>query len=168
MLRIKLDATGVDELQALRRDKTLKPAERDRVEMVALSAAGWKVREIAKHLGYCEETVRRVFRQYRTEGMYALWQDHPGTKTDWARRRQVESVLLEVLPERPRWTSAQLSVALQCSGIYLGARQTRRYLSRIAKWQRVKVSASDKPDLTIVVMAMKELALRADRPKQES
>jgi transposase len=168
MLRIKLDAAGVEGLQALRRDKTLKPAERDRVEMVALSVADWKVKAIAGHLGYCEETVRRVFRQYRTEGMKALRHELPGPEPDLARRERVEGALKELLAQSRTWTAGQLAEALRERGINLGARQARRYLSRIATWRRVKRSLSHKQDAVKVAEAEKELAVLANGPKQAS
>ncbi len=43
MLRIKLSDEQATMLSVWRRDSSLKPAERDRVEMVALSASGWSV-----------------------------------------------------------------------------------------------------------------------------
>jgi transposase len=168
MLRIKLDAAGGEGLQALRRDKTLKPAERDRVEMVALSVAGWKVKEIAKHLGYCEETVRRVFRQYRTEGMKALRHELPGPEPDLARRGRIEEMLKQLLAESRTWTAPQLSEALGERGIEMSARQTRRYLSRIASWRRVKRSLSHKQDAVKVAEARQELAVLANERKQAS
>jgi transposase len=168
MWRIKLDEAGGEGLQALRRDKTLKPAERDRVEMVALSVAGWKVSEIARHLGYCEETVRRVFRQYGTEGMQALRHDLPGPEPDLARREQVERALKELLAQSRTWTARQLAGALGEREINLSARQTRRYLSRIATWRRVKRVLSHKQDQAQVVKAREELALLVNRPKQGS
>ena len=47
-------------------DPSLKPAERDRLEVVALSASGWTVAKVFSHLGYCVETVRRLFRRFPT------------------------------------------------------------------------------------------------------
>ncbi len=41
MLRLRLTPDERTAVQALRRDRTLTPAERDRVEMVLLSADGW-------------------------------------------------------------------------------------------------------------------------------
>ena len=166
MWRIKLGEAGVEGLQALRRDKTLKPSERDRVEMVALSAAGWKVSDIARHLGCCEETVRRVFRQYKAEGMQAMRHDLPGPEPDLARRGQVEGALKELLSESRTWTAGQLAEALHKRGITLGPRQTRRYLSRIASWKRVKRSLSYKQDQAQVAKAKEDLALLANEPKQ--
>ncbi len=41
------------ELQALRRDPTLRPRERDRVEGLLLSDRGLKVPDLADHLACC-------------------------------------------------------------------------------------------------------------------
>jgi transposase len=168
MLRIKLDATGAEELQSLRRDKTLKPAERDRVEMVALSVAGWKVSEIARHLKYCEETVRRVFRQYRVEGLKSVRLEPPGPEPDLGRRGQVEEALRVLLAEGRTWTAGQMSEVLRERGMELSTRQTRRYLSRIASWRRTKRSLKHKQDEKKVAAAKEELALLANEPKQAS
>lgn len=168
MWRIKLDAAGAEELQALRREKALKRAERDRVEMVALSVAGWKVKAIAGHLGYCEETVRRVFRQYKVDGMKALRHESPGPGPDLARRRQVEGALGERLSESRTWTAGQLAEALRERGIELSARQTRRYLSRVASWRRTKRSLEHKQDVGKVAAAKEELAVLANGRKQAS
>ncbi len=64
MLRIKLSPEQRSELQELGRDKSLKPAERDRVEMVFLADAGWTVAQIAEHLECHPQTVRRLFARY--------------------------------------------------------------------------------------------------------
>jgi transposase len=168
MLRIKPDAAGAEELQALRRDKTLKPAERDRVEMVALSVAGWKVREIAGHLKYCEETVRRVFRQYKVEGLKAVRLEPPGPEPDLGRRGQVEEALRALLAESRTWTAGQLSEALRERGMELSTRQTRRYLGRVASWRRTKRSLKHKQDEGKAAKAGEELALLANEPKQAS
>ena len=168
MWRIKLDAAGVEGLGVLRRDKTLKPAERDRVEMVALSVAGWKVGAIAGHLGYCEETVRRVFRQYKAEGLGAVRHEPPGPGPDLERRGRVEGELKRLLAESRTWTAAQLAEALREKDLQLSARQTRRYLHPIASWKRVKRSLSHKQDPTLVAKATEDLALLANEPKQES
>ena len=58
MLRIKVSEEQARELVVWRRDPSLKPAERDRVKMLALSAAGFSVAKIASHLGYSVETAR--------------------------------------------------------------------------------------------------------------
>ena len=54
MLRLTLSDAERAAVQALRRDRTLSPAERDRVEMILLSEAGWSLPRIAAHLG-CQD-----------------------------------------------------------------------------------------------------------------
>src|SRR2546423_624700 len=86
MLRIILTTEQHTELQALRRDGTLSPVDRDRVEMLALSAAGWRVPAIAAHLGYHPETVRRLFHRFPDTGFAVVRHRPPGPGPDLARR----------------------------------------------------------------------------------
>jgi len=51
MIRVIVTPEQRDTVQALRRDPMLRPAERDRVEMVLLSAEGWSPPRVARHLG---------------------------------------------------------------------------------------------------------------------
>src|SRR3954453_5663023 len=62
MIRVTLTEPERTPVQALRRDATLRPAERDRVAMVLLSAAGWTVPAIAQHLGYCAPPGRTMLK----------------------------------------------------------------------------------------------------------
>src|SRR5438067_10947669 len=101
MLRITLTPDQHEELHALRRDPTLSPADRDRVEMLALSAAGWGVPAIAEHLGYHPETVRRLFHRLPADGLAAVRHRPPGPPPDAARRERV-AALLTSLPEQER------------------------------------------------------------------
>ena len=52
MICLKLTPEQRADLRQLRRDRTLKPAERDRVEMALLSDAGWAVPRIAEQLAW--------------------------------------------------------------------------------------------------------------------
>src|SRR5205823_14833866 len=88
MLRIILSPEQHTELQTLRRDPTLRPADRDRVEMPALSAAGWAVGAIADHLGYHPETARRPLRRFPAEGFAAVRQCPTGPPADPERRER--------------------------------------------------------------------------------
>jgi putative transposase len=65
MLRVTLSPEQAEAVRSLRRDASLLPAERDRVEMVLLSAEGWSAPKIAAHLGYCSATVRTVLVTFR-------------------------------------------------------------------------------------------------------
>jgi hypothetical protein len=115
MLKIRLTDELAAELARWRRDPSLKAAERDRVEMLALSNSGWKVAELASHLGYSVETVRRLFRRFPIEGFGAIRHETPGPAKDEYRRRIVEDALERLLRQERTWTSGQLAEALSTS-----------------------------------------------------
>src|SRR5918997_7130860 len=89
MIRLTLTEVQRAALQAARRDPTFTPAERDRVEMVLLSATGWSPPAIAQHLGYCAATVRTVLKQFPTTGVAGLHRQRPGPAPNLARRTQI-------------------------------------------------------------------------------
>ena len=72
MIRIVLNAEQREAVQALRRDPRLRPAERDRVEMLLLSEAGWAAPRIAQHLECSTATVRRFFHAFQSAGLAAV------------------------------------------------------------------------------------------------
>lgn len=158
MLRITLTSDQHDQLQTLRHDLTLSPADRDRVEMLALSAAGWAVPTIGAHLGYHPETVRRLFRRFPTAGFAAVRHQPPGPSVDLTRRQRIEAALTALLGQERTWTAAQLAEALREHGVRLSGRQTRRYLATIAAWRRTQRTLSHKQDPVRVQQAKRELA----------
>jgi transposase len=167
MIRVTLSESERRAVQALRRDPSLRPAERDRVEMVLLSAAGWSPPAIAQHLGYCAVTVRRVLQRYRTTGPAALHRQRPGPRPDVARRHQVTTSLERLLAQPRTWTTAQLAHALREEGIALSPRQVRRYLrGRGARWRRTVRSLRHKQDPDRVEHAKRRLAMLAQRTAQ--
>src|SRR5947207_9466332 len=160
MLRITLTSEQAAELPGWRHDARLSPAERDRVEMVALSAAGWPVARTAAHLGYCAETVRRLFRRFPTEGWGAIRHEAPGPAPDAARRQQVETVLAGLLAQPRTWTAGQLAETLPGEGIRLSVRQVRRYLRGLdAGWRRTKRSLRHQQHPARVARAKATLAV---------
>ena len=169
MLRIKLSAEQATELAKLRRDATLRPAERDRLEMLALAAAGWPVARIATHLGYCAETVRRLFRRFPVEGWDAVRHLAPGPAPDQARRAAVEAAVRSLLVQERTWTAGQVAEALGRAGIALSSRQVRRYLRRLdAGWRRTKRSVSHRQDPAQAAAASAELAAFANGRRRAS
>ncbi len=146
MIRLTLTSNECVAVSALRRDATLTPAERDRVEMVLLSAGGWSPPRIAVHLAYNPATVRRVLTQFKQTGATSLRRRPPGPPPDAARRQRVEAALGALLDQDRTWTAAQLAAALRESGIDLSTRQTRKYLSRIAAWRRTVQTLRHKQD----------------------
>jgi putative transposase len=146
MIRTQLDDATRDELQALRR-KPLSPKVRDRIEMVILSDAGWSAPRIAKHLGYCGQTVRDLLRGFLARGPAALYPFRSGPPPDVARRDRLAEGLTRLLTEERTWTSRQLSQALAGRGIVPGPRQVRRHLKRIkAGYRRTASTLKHKQD----------------------
>jgi putative transposase len=152
-------------VQALRRDRGFAPAERDRVEMVLLSDAGWPPPRIAAHLGCCAATVRTVLKRFGARGTAGLRRARPGPPQDEARRAQVTAALDRLLGQDRTWTAAQLADALGEQGIALSTRQTRKYLVGMgARWRRVQRSVRHKQDPAAVEQAERVLTSLKNRP----
>jgi transposase len=164
MIRLTLTPDDKVAVQALRRDATLSPAERDRVEMVLLSAVGWSPPRIATHLRCHAKTVRLVLVRFREQGPSSLRRRRPGPPPDGARRTQVEAALEQLLDQDRTWTAAQLAQALTERGIHLSTRQTRKYLGRIAAWRRTVRSLRHKQDAGKAERAKTVLASLKKRP----
>src|SRR5512142_1636338 len=162
MIRIHLDNATRSQLNALRRTDLPAPAH-DRVEMVALSDAGWSPPRIAAHLGYHPQTVRDRLRDFLARGTDALSRRRPGPAPDLGRRHEVARALTELLGEGHTWTSRQLSEALAGRGLALGPRQTRRHLKRLrAGYRRTTNTLKHKQDPAKAARAGRVLAnLRA-------
>jgi transposase len=169
MLRITLSPEQRAAAQAARRDPTLTPLERDRVEMVLLSTLGWSPPAIAQHLGYHAATVRTALKAFAARGLPGLWHQRPGPPPDTARREQVTAALDRLLDQPRTWTARQLAHALQEGGIALSTRQTRRYLQALgAKWRRTVRSLRHKQDPAKVARAKTHLAMLGKGPPRGS
>src|SRR3712207_2263383 len=72
MLRIHLSPAQRDELRARTRQPGLAPQTRDRVEMVRLADAGWRVPQIGRHLGYHKQTTRKYLQAFQAAGFDRL------------------------------------------------------------------------------------------------
>jgi putative transposase len=159
MLRISFTPEERAAVEALRRDPTLRPADRDRVEMVLLSAAGWTVPQLATHVHCCQQTVRRLLHRFAAEGLAALRSQPRGPAPDATRREQIEQALTDLLAQDRTWTSAQLAEALPAHGIPLSARQVRRRLQAMgARYRRTVRTLHHKQDPARVAQAKEDLA----------
>jgi putative transposase len=145
-------------VQALRHDKSLSPAERDRVEMLLLSDAGWSPPRIAAHLGACAKTVRVVITRFVESGVAGIRRKRPGPPPDAARRERITGALTALLAEERTWTAAQLAAALGEQGLVLSTRQTRKYLRPIAGWRRTVHALNHRQDPVRVARARRQLA----------
>lgn len=168
MIRVSLPPAERAAVQWLRRDATCTPAERDRVEMVLLSADGWSPPRIAVHLGYNAATVRRILLRFQASGSPSLRRQRPGPPPDAARRAQVTAALDRLLDHDRTWTTAQLAAALAEQDIRLSTRQTRRYLREMgARWRRTVRTLKHKQDpvkaarATMVLDSLKKRPPRA-------
>jgi len=170
MFRITLSPTEREAVLALRHDPSLRPAERDRVEMVFLSAdAGWTVPHIAHHLGYHAATVREIIRRFPKEGVAVVRYQRKGPPPDVTRRQSVETVLRTLLAQDRTWTARQLAEGLGSFGIALSPRQTRKYLRSLGSWYRRTVrSLAHKQDPERVAVATEELAVLKNERVQAS
>lgn len=173
MIQVQLTSAQRSAVQALRSEPTLRPAERDRVEMILLSAAGWSPPRIAAHLGCHPVTVRQTIKRFARDGLASLPWRVPGPPKDLARRQQVTSALDRLLGQERTWTAAQLAEALHGEGIALSTRQTRKYLRLIAaRWRRTVSTLQHKQDparvahARIVLDSLKKSRLtgRSDSP----
>lgn len=131
MYRIELSDEQRQELQGRCRAAGLPPRTRDRLEMVRLSAAGWRVPRIATHLGLCEKRVRHWIKRYLTGGFDALPdQPHPG-RSSALTPTMLAAVRTEIARGERTWNAAQLAAWLQAQfGVQLSASHLRLLLRR--------------------------------------
>ncbi len=164
-LYVQLSSTQRTQLQALRQDPTLKPRERDRVEMFLLSATGMKVPQLAQHLGRCEATLRCGIRQFETEGVQAVRHKPRGTGPHQVRRTQIIQALDRLLAADQVWSSTTLAVALAEEGLSLRPRTVRKYLHLMgARYRRTKACLRHQQDPVQVAQAREELAALKKSP----
>jgi transposase len=167
MLRVTLSPADREAVQALRRDPTLTPHERDWVEMILLSAVGWSPPQIATHLRCHPETVRRLLKRFQDAGLAAVRQRRTGPPPDVARRQQVTMALDRLLAQDRTWTARQLAAALAEQSLPLSTRQTRRYLSGMrARWRRTARTLKHKQDPVRAAQAAHTLAAFKKKPRR--
>lgn len=167
MLRVQLTDDERAAIQALRRDASLHPRERDWVEMLLLADAGWSPPRIAVHLQCHPKTVRLTIRRFQTAGVAGLRRHPPGPAPNAARRQQVEQTLDALLIQDRTWTARQLAAALVDHDIHLSVRQTRKYLTRLARWRRTVRSLRHQQDPARVARARMQLATLKKRRTPE-
>jgi transposase len=164
-LHVRLSPESRSAVEAMRRDPSLTPRDRDRVEIVLLSNAGWSVKAIAAHMRCCLATVRRLIHRINATGLAGLRRRRTGPPPDAARRAEVEVAVRARLEAGNRtWSSTQLAQALREDGITLSARQLRRYLRGLnAGYRRVYRTVRHKQDPVRVATAR----TRLDRLKKK-
>ncbi|MDY7233354.1 helix-turn-helix domain-containing protein [Hyalangium rubrum] len=169
MLRADVSPEEWERLRERGRSSWATPWERDRVEMILLSASGWSPPRIAEYLGVHVATVRRVLKAWSREGVDALERKLPGPVPDVERYATVVGMLEQLLSEPRTWTSAQLAEALAGVGIQMSARQTERYLAELgAGWHRTKSSLAYLQQPEAVEQARRKLSTLKKSPFPEA
>ncbi len=131
MYRITLTDDQRHELQRRTRQPSLAPDTRDRLEMVRLADAAWRVPKIARHLQLHEQTVRAWIKAFIAGGFDALTNKPRGGDTSEFTPAMLEAVRAEVGKGTRTWTAAQICdwVAEQY-GLRLSAGRMRVHLKR--------------------------------------
>ena len=158
-LHIHLSTRQRRRLCELRHDPTLKPRERNRVEMYLLSDQGLTVPRLAPHFGYREATLRRWIRPWEAKGLKAIRHMMRGPGPDGARRKQVRRVLSGLLRRKRIWTVAQLAEARAEKGLVMQPRTVRKYRYLMGvQYRRTKYTLPQKQDPARVAAVWEELA----------
>ena len=168
MLRIHLSPAQRDELRARTRQPGLAPRTRDRLEMLRLADAGWRVPRIARHLGYHEQTTRKYLKAFLAEGFDRL-PDRPRP----GRPARVTAAHLEALEHwldttERTWTVPQLVAWLDREHqVRVHPDHLRRLLHRRGfRWKRTKRSLHHKQDETARAAAAAALATYRAQARQ--
>src|SRR5919199_2972574 len=148
MYRITLTDEQRQDLRLRTRQAGLASSTRDRLEMVRLSDAGWRVPRIARHLGLHEQTVRAWIKAFLRGGFDALPNKPRGGKQSALTAPVLEAVRAEVATGARTWTAAQLADwVADHHGVRLSADRLRRHLPRAKiSWQRTSRTLKHKQD----------------------
>ena len=141
MYRVHLTEAQRVELQRRTRDPNVLPRTRDRLEMVRLSAAGWRIPKIAVHLQVSEKRARYWIKQFLTGGFDALPdQPHVGQQSRLT-PALVAALQQEVEQSQRTWTARQLADWLATQH---GVRLTPNHLARRLKRARFSYKRTER------------------------
>jgi len=131
MYRITLTAAQQQELRERSHAPGLAPSTRDRLEMVALSAAGWSVPRIAQHLRQHEQTVRFWIKAFLTGGFAALVNQPRGGGESALTPAMVGAAQTMIEGSGRTWTARQLAAWFATEyGVRLSLSRLRVHLRR--------------------------------------
>ncbi|HEV8176496.1 MAG TPA: helix-turn-helix domain-containing protein [Gemmatimonadales bacterium] len=131
MYRVHLSDPERQELQRRAHVLGVRPRTRDRLEMVRLADAGWRVPQIARHLGMCEKSVRRWLAAFREAGFDALRDQPPTGRTSRLTAAIREGVRQEFAKGERTWTASQGAAwVAERFGVDVSVSHLRRLLRR--------------------------------------
>ena len=112
LYRVHLTEEQREELKRRTRAADIKPRTRDRLEMVRLCDAGWRVPQIARHLRVSPRRVRHWLKRFLEAGFEAL-PDQPHLGQTSRLTPALQAVVRQELAKGERtWTTRQMAVWL--------------------------------------------------------
>jgi len=159
LYQVHLNDEARQELHRRAHAPGVRPRTRDRLEMVRLSDAGWRVPQIARHLGVGEATVRQWLKTFVARGFDALRDRPPAGRPSRLVPAIREAVRQELAKGDRTWTAAQLAewIEQQC-GVRVSAAHLRRFRQRWQlSWKRTPRSVKHKQKPDEVAAKKKEL-----------
>jgi transposase len=133
--------------------------------MVRLSAAGWSVPQIARHLGMCEKSVRAWIRLFLEQGFDALRDAPPSGRPSRLTPAIRETVRQEFAKGDRTWTASQVAEWIaERFGVSVSVSHLRRLLRRWKlSYKRTgrSLKHKQKPD----AVAAQQTALEAQEKK---
>ena len=132
MYRVTLTDQQRQELNRRAHQADIAPSTRDRLEMVRLCDAGWRIPQIAHHLGQHHQTVRYWIKAFLRAGFEALANQPRGGSTSALRPVVLDAVRQEVAKGERSWSAGQLAEWIQEQfGVQRSAAQVRRKLRAV-------------------------------------
>jgi len=131
-LRIKLKEAEDETLKSLSYADNVPRRTKARATALRMNPQGWNVPDIAEHLGWSEQSVRKTIERWTMKGLMGLW-DAP--RTGRKRRWQDEDwqIVEQAVGESRRYSARQLSQKLfESRLLHLGPEQVRRILKKKA------------------------------------
>ena len=132
MYRVTLTDQQRQELNRRAHQADIAPSTRDRLEMVRLCDAGWRISQIARHLGQHQQTVRYWIKAFLRGGFEALANQPRGGSTSALTPVVLDAVRQEVSQGERSWSAGQLAEWIQEQfGVQRSAAQVRRKLRAV-------------------------------------
>lgn len=129
MYRVILTDEQRHQLNQIAHQPGIAPSTRDRLEMVRLSDAGWRIPRIAVHLNQHEQTVRYWIKAFLDANFDALENKPRGGATSALTPEVLLAVQKEVTTSERTWNADQIADFIaERFGIQRSANQVRRKL----------------------------------------
>lgn len=167
MYRITLTAAQQQELRDRSHAPGLAASTRDRLEMVALSASGWSVPRIARHLRQHEQTVRLWIKAFLTGGFAALANQPRGGGQSALTPAMLEAARTMISASGRTWTARQLTEWFATEyGVRLSVSRVRLHLRRAGlSYHRTSRRLTHKQDPAQVAAFQSELDAAQKKPR---